>query len=142
MGAHTRTCQDYGFLTDFSLLFCQTHFTFVDFSYPYDTNLVSYLPFILSYAFILTDHTRRRSKVVDWIQRVVVHKEEQTLLSSNDEGRTLHWPRIKSSSHSKPLFFLTTLFPLRALHSIPHQHRQEPCAVLIQQRNRQLQSKV
>ena len=41
-------CQDYGFLTDFSLLFCLTHFTFVNFSYPYDTNLFSYLPFILS----------------------------------------------------------------------------------------------
>ena len=62
-------CQDYGFLTDFSLLFCLTHFTFVNFSYPYDTNLFSYpydtnlfsyLPFILSYAFILTDHTMKK----------------------------------------------------------------------------------
>ena len=78
----------------------------------------------------------------DWIQRVVVHKEEQTLLSSNDEGRTLHQPRIKSSSHSKPLFFVTTLFPLRALHPIPHQHRQEPCAILVRQWDRQLQSEV
>ena len=53
-------CQDYGFLTNFSLLFCQTHFTFVNFSYPYDTNLFSYLPFILSYTFTLTDHTMKK----------------------------------------------------------------------------------
>ena len=37
-------------------LFCLTHFTFVNFSYPYDTNLFSYLPFISNYAFNLTDH--------------------------------------------------------------------------------------
>ena len=130
------------FTPDFSLLFCLTHFTFINFSYPYDTNLFSYLHFILSYAFTLTDHTRRKSKVVDWIQQVVVHKEEQTLLSSNDEGWTLHQPRIKSSSHSKPLFFMTTLFPLRALHSIPQQHQQEPRAILIRQRDHRLQGEV
>ena len=44
-------CQDYGFLTDFSLLFCLTQFTFVNFSYPYDTNLFSYLPFTLKLCF-------------------------------------------------------------------------------------------
>ena len=51
---------------DFSLSFCPTHFTFINFSYPYDTNLFSYLPFILSYAFTLTDHTRRRSKTLNY----------------------------------------------------------------------------
>ena len=65
------------FTPDFSLLFCLTHFTFVNFSYPYDTNLFSYLPFISSYAFTLTDHTRRRSKAVNWIQRVVVQRRKQ-----------------------------------------------------------------
>ena len=39
------------FTPDFSLLFCLTHFTFVYFSYPYDTNLFSYLPFILKLYF-------------------------------------------------------------------------------------------
>ena len=53
-------CQDYGFLTDFSLLFCLIRFTFVNFSHPYDTNLFSYLPFMLSYAFTLTDHTMKK----------------------------------------------------------------------------------
>ena len=48
------------FTPDFSLLFCLTLFTFVNFSYPYDTNLFSYLPFILSYAFTLTDHTMKK----------------------------------------------------------------------------------
>ena len=48
------------FTPNFSLLFCLTHFTFVNFSYPYDTNLFSYLPFILSYAFTLTDHTMKK----------------------------------------------------------------------------------
>ena len=57
------------FLTDFSLLFCLTHFTFVNFSYPYDTNLFFYLPFILSYAFTLTDHTQRRSKATTGFSR-------------------------------------------------------------------------
>ena len=65
------------FTPDFSLLFCLTHFTFVNFSYPYDTNLFSYLPFILSYAFTLTVHTRRRSKAVDWIHWVVVQRRRQ-----------------------------------------------------------------
>ena len=73
---------------------------------------------------------------------MVVQNEEDKLLSSNDEGRTLDQPQIKSLSHSKPLFFVTTLFPLRALHSIPHQHRQEPRTVLVQQRDRQFQGKV
>ena len=47
-------------MPDFSLLFCLTHFTFVNFYYPYDTNLFSYLPFILSYTFTLTDHTMKK----------------------------------------------------------------------------------
>ena len=44
----------------FYYYFCLTHFTFVNFSYPYDPNLFSYPPFILSYAFILTDHTMKK----------------------------------------------------------------------------------
>ena len=69
-------------------------------------------------------------------------KTNKKLLSSNDEGRTLHQPQIKSSSHSKPLVFVTILFPLRALYPIPNQHWQEPCAILVWQWNCQLQSKV
>ena len=64
------------FTPDFSLLFCLTHFTFVNFSYLYDTNLFSYLPFILSYAFILTDHTMKKEQGDDWIQRVVVQTKK------------------------------------------------------------------
>ena len=60
----------------------------------------------------------------------------------NDEGWTPHRPRIKSSSHSKPLFSVTTLFPLRALHSVPNQHRQEARSILVQQWDCQLQSEV
>ena len=48
------------FTPDFSLLFRLTPFTFVNFSYPYDTNLFSYLSFILSYAFTLADHTMKK----------------------------------------------------------------------------------
>ena len=105
------------FTPDFSLLFCLTHFTFVNFSYPYDTNLFSYLPFYLKLCFHSDrSHHEERVKGDDQIQKVVVQTKKTKLLSSNDEGRTLHRPRIKSSSHSKPLFFMTTLFPLRALH--------------------------
>ena len=54
-------CQDYGFHARFfTFILSKTHFTFVNFSYPYDTNLFSYLPFILSYAFTLTDHTMKK----------------------------------------------------------------------------------
>ena len=73
---------------------------------------------------------------------MVVQTKKTKLLSSNDEGRTPHQPRIKSSSHSKSLFFMTTLFPLRALHSVSNQHQQESCTVLVRQWNCQLQSEV
>ena len=99
-----------------------THFTFVNFSYPYDTNLCSYLSFILKLCF-QSDRSHHEEGVRRRLDSAGGStNEEDKLLSSNDEGRTLHQPRIKSSSHSKPLFFVTTLFPLRALHPVPNQH--------------------
>ena len=73
----------------------------------------------------------KKEEAFNWIQQVVVQQRQTKLLSFNDEGQTLHWPQIKSSSHSKPLVFMTTLFPPRALHLISHQHQQEPHAVLV-----------
>ena len=59
-GRGKRSVRTMVFTPDFSLLFGLTHFTFVNFSYPYNTNLFSYLPFILSYTFTLTDHTMKK----------------------------------------------------------------------------------
>ena len=53
VGSVPRNVRTMVFTPDFSLLFCLTHFTFINFSYPYDTNLFSYLPFLLSYTFTL-----------------------------------------------------------------------------------------
>ena len=80
-------------MPDFSLLFCLTHFTFINFSYDWTTNLF----FSLKFFFHSDRHTRTKTN---------------ESLSSIDEGWTLHQPQIKSLSYSKTLFVMTNLHPL------------------------------
>ena len=115
-------CQDYGFHTQFSLLFL-VFLTSLSLTFPMIGPLTYFLIFfLLKLSFHSNRSHMKKEKVSNWICWVVVQDKKKKLLSSIDEGWTLHWPWIKSLSHSKTLFVVTTLYPLQTLCLISYQH--------------------